>query len=117
MASRNMAMLYGLGGKIRETRNRIGLSLTDLSVAVGSDKSALAKIERGERVPSLETVSKLADEMDVPMASWFQDEASHSASVMEQFIESRNNRLEKLSSEQLSSLQKMIDQALLMAGV
>ena len=82
-----------------------------------SDKSALAKIERGERVPSLETVSKLADEMDVPMASWFQDEASHSASVMEQFIESRNNRLEKLSSEQLSSLQKMIDQALLMAGV
>ena len=56
MASRNMAMLYGLGGKIRETRNRIGLLLTDLSVAVGSDKSALAKIERGERVPRLETV-------------------------------------------------------------
>ena len=37
MASRNMAALYGLGGRIHETREQQGLSLTDLSVAVGSD--------------------------------------------------------------------------------
>ena len=76
MASRNMTMLYGLGGRIRETREQHGLSLTDLSVAVGSDKSALSKIEKGERVPNLETIGRLADELDVPMTVWLQETAS-----------------------------------------
>ena len=117
MASRNMAMLYGLGGRIRETRNECGLSLTKLSVAVGSDKSALAKIERGERVPSLETLGKLADEMSVPVASWFKEDASSNTDVMSRFLAARNSRLEKLSPEQLSNLQASIDLLLNMAGV
>ena len=116
MASRNMSVLYGLGGMIRETRNERGLSLTGLSVAVGSDKSALAKIERGERVPSLETVVKLADEMDVPVSGWFRETPSSNTAAMEQFMESRNSKLEKLSPEQLSNLQMLIDQALCMVG-
>lgn len=82
MASRNMTMLYGLGGRIRETREQHGLSLTDLSVAVGSDKSALSKIEKGERVPNLETIGRLADELDVPMTVWFQETASSNTNSM-----------------------------------
>ena len=81
MASRNMSMLYGLGGRIRQTREQQGLSLTDLSIAVGSDKSALSKIEKGERVPNLETIGKLADEMGVPMILWFQEPTSSDARV------------------------------------
>lgn len=117
MASRNMTMLYGLGGRIRKTREQLGLSLTDLSVAVGSDKSALSKIEKGERVPNLETIGKLADEMDVPMAMWLQEESTSNSETMKQFVVSKQNRLDKLSPEQLSSLQALINQALTMAGV
>ena len=117
MAGRNAALLYSLGGRIRKTRNDRGLTLMDLAVAVGSDKSALARIERGERVPGLETVGKLADVMGVPMADWFQEEPSSNAHVMGRFMESRNSRLEKLSSKQVTSLQELIDQALCMAGV
>ena len=114
MASRNMAALYGLGGRIRETREQQGLSLTDLSV---SDKSALSKIEKGERVPNLETLSKLADEMDIPMTVWLQGELSSNTERMKQFMASKQSRLDKLSLEQLSNLQIMINQALSMAGV
>ena len=117
MASRNMAALYGLGGRIRETREQQGLSLTDLSVAVGSDKSALSKIEKGERVPNRETLSKLADEMDIPMTVWLQGELSSNTERMKQFMASKQSRLDKLSLEQLSNLQIMINQALSMAGV
>ena len=117
MASRNMSMLYGLGGRIRQTREQQGLSLTDLSIAVGSDKSALSKIEKGERVPNLETIGKLADEMGVPMILWFQEPASSNSETMKQFVESKQSRLDKLSPEQLSNLQALIDQALCMAGV
>ena len=117
MASRNMSMLYGLGGRIRQTREQQGLSLTDLSIAVGSDKSALSKIEKGERVPNLETIGKLADGMGVPMILWFQEPASSNSETMKQFIESKQSRLDKLSPEQLSNLQALIDQALCMAGV
>ena len=77
MASKNMTTLYGLGDRIRETREKCGISLTELANAVGSNKSALSNIERGERVPSLETVSKLADELNVPIATWFQESPSN----------------------------------------
>ena len=117
MASRNMSMLYGLGGRIRQTREQQGLSLTDLSIAVGSDKSALSKIEKGEGVPNLETIGKLADEMGVPMILWFQEPTSSNSETMKQFVESKQSRLDKLSPEQLSNLQALIDQALCMAGV
>ena len=117
MASRNMSMLYGLGGKIRQTREQQGLSLTDLSIAVGSDKSALSKIEKGERVPNLETIGRLADELDVPLTVWFQETASSNTDNMKQFMSSKQSRLDKLSLEQLSNLQMLINQALSMAGV
>jgi transcriptional regulator with XRE-family HTH domain len=117
MASRNMSMLYSLGGRIRQTREQQGLSLTDLSIAVGSDKSALSKIEKGGRVPNLETIGKLADEMGVPMILWFQEPTSSNSETMKQFVESKQSRLDKLSPEQLSNLQALINQALCMAGV
>ena len=87
MASRNMSMLYGLGGRIRKTREQHGLSLTDLSIAVGSDKSALSKIEKGERVPNLETIGKLADEMDVPMILWLQEPTSSNSETIDDIVE------------------------------
>lgn len=87
MASRNMSMLYGLGGRIRQTREQQGLSLTDLSIAVGSDKSALSKIEKGERVPNLETIGKLADEMDVPMILWLQEPTSSNSETIDDIVE------------------------------
>ena len=117
MASKNSEILYGLGNRIRETREDCGMSLTDLALAVGSDRSALGKIERGERVPNVETVGKLADEMGVPMAAWFQEEASSSTEAMFQFMKERQDRLDKLSPDQLSNLMEMMDQALKMAGV
>ena len=117
MASKNSEILYGLGNRIRETREDCGMSLTDLALAVGSDRSALGKIERGERVPNVETVGKLADEMGVPMAAWFQEEASSNVASMQQFMEERQSRLDKLSPDQLINLMGMIDQALKMAGV
>ena len=116
MASRNTTVLYGLGGRIRETRERRGLSLTELSVAVGSDKSALSKIEKGERVPSLETISRLADEMEMPMGAWFQEPPSSNTETMKQFLDSQQSRLDKLSEDQLTNLQMLINQALNMAG-
>ena len=117
MASKNTEILYGLGGRIRKTREECGMSLTDLALAVGSDKSALGKIERGERVPNVDTVGKLADEMRVSMAPWFQEEPSDNVSAMKQFMDEQQDRLDKLSPEQLSNLMGAIDQMLKMSGV
>ena len=72
MASRNTTVLYGLGGRIRETRERRGLSLTE--------------------PPSSNT------------------------ETMKQFLNSQQSRLDKLSEDQLTNLQMLINQALNMAG-
>lgn len=55
--------------------------------------------------------------MDVPVSGWFRETPSSNTAAMERFIEAKNSRLEKLSTEQLSNLQMLIDQALCMAGV
>ena len=71
MASSNTLVLYELGSRIKATRIQQGKSQTELAVAVGYDNSALSKIERGERVPDLITMGKIADELKVPMGAWF----------------------------------------------
>ena len=76
----------------------------------------LSKIEKGERVPSLETIGRLADEMEMPMGAWFQELPSSNTETMKQFLDSQQSRLDKLSEDQLTNLQMLINQALNMAG-
>ena len=45
MADINNSVLYNIGIRIREERNRIGMSQTELADAIGSNKSKISNIE------------------------------------------------------------------------
>ena len=63
-----------VGRKIRQLRlSRVGPKLTqeELSERARISVSFLSMIERGERSPHLETLSKIAGALDVPVAAFF----------------------------------------------
>ena len=66
-----------VGRKIRQLRlARVGPKLTqeELSERARISVSFLSMIERGERAPHLETLSKIAGALDVPLATLFDDQ-------------------------------------------
>jgi transcriptional regulator with XRE-family HTH domain len=55
-------------GRLREAR---GLTQEQLGWAAGLHQTAVARIESGERKPTLETILKLATGLEVPPAELF----------------------------------------------
>jgi transcriptional regulator with XRE-family HTH domain len=56
-----------LGNRIRARRQELGLSLRDLAGRVGLTASFLSQIERDLTSPSLESLRKISDALDVPI--------------------------------------------------
>lgn len=53
--------------KLRDVRKEKGLSLTTLADKLGMDHQRIGRMERGESSITIDTLSKLAAAMDVPM--------------------------------------------------
>jgi transcriptional regulator with XRE-family HTH domain len=74
-----------VGRKIRQLRlSRVGPKLTqeELSERARISVSFLSMIERGERSPHLETLSKIAGALDVPLAALFDDQGENGVDPM-----------------------------------
>jgi len=118
MATANMSVLYELGSRIKATRIYRGKSLTDVAVAVGSDKAAISRIENGIRIPDLITVGKIADEMDIPIGTWFTTPPGNEDNTqkMSYFLIERQEKLNRLKPDQIQNLQNLIDSAIQMVS-
>jgi transcriptional regulator with XRE-family HTH domain len=60
-----------LAREIRSARNARRLTLAGLAARVGLDKGYLSKVERGLKVPSIATVLKIAQALDIPVSQLF----------------------------------------------
>ncbi|HAM34608.1 MAG TPA: XRE family transcriptional regulator [Elusimicrobia bacterium] len=58
-----------LGNSIRPRRLKLGLTQEEMSARVGIHYTFLGHIERGNRLPSLETLARIAEVLKVPMHS------------------------------------------------
>lgn len=54
-----------LGEKLKNTRNKMGLSLSEVSSMTGVSKTMLSQIERSESIPTLATVWKIANGLKI----------------------------------------------------
>lgn len=57
----------GMGKRIRRQRRWVDLSQEQLAELVGVSTSFIGHIERGTRVPSLETIWRICKELEVSM--------------------------------------------------
>jgi transcriptional regulator with XRE-family HTH domain len=63
----------GIGHRLRDLRHKQHITLRDLEAKSGLKKSLLAEIERGEVLPPVATLLKLAKALHVGMASFFEE--------------------------------------------
>ncbi len=63
-----------IGTTIRAYRLQKGLSQGDIEKKTGLLRCYLSRVENGHTVPSLDTLSKIAQALDLPIAQFFVDE-------------------------------------------
>lgn len=67
------AALTGLGRRLRDLRRRRALTLQALSEESGVSIGMLSQIERGVSTPSIRTLQRVAEALDVPIGWFFSD--------------------------------------------
>lgn len=58
-----------LGERVRELRQKRGLTQVDLGERLGLPQSRVSEIEKGSRVPNLETILRLALALDCKVSA------------------------------------------------
>jgi DNA-binding XRE family transcriptional regulator len=64
-ANELITLLTGFGRRVRDARQKAGMTQEDLAVASGVARSYLSVLERGGRDPRLSTITRLARSMDL----------------------------------------------------
>ncbi len=66
-----------IGETIRTFRLQKGMSQGDIEKRTGLLRCYLSRVENGHTIPSLDTLSKIAGAMEVPLSQFFSDGAHH----------------------------------------
>jgi transcriptional regulator with XRE-family HTH domain len=73
-----------IGETIRNFRLQKGMSQGDIEKRTGLLRCYLSRVENGHTIPSLDTLAKIANSMELPLAQFFTDNAgdnNHTKSV------------------------------------
>lgn len=87
-----------IGETIRNFRLQKALSQGDIEKRTGLLRCYLSRVENGHTIPSLDTLAKIANAMDVPLASFFSDHESDG---------NGNRALPQLSDDQVRFLNQV----------
>lgn len=60
-----------IGNRIRELRNRTGLSQEKFAQKIGMDRTNFASVELGKRNISIVNIEKIANGLDVSLSEFF----------------------------------------------
>src|SRR5215813_547276 len=69
-----------IGETIRNYRLQKGMSQGDIEKRTGLLRCYLSRVENGHTIPSLDTLSKIATAMDLPLGQFFTDHFSNGSS-------------------------------------
>lgn len=70
-----------IGETIRQFRLEKGMSQGDIEKRTGLLRCYLSRVENGHTIPSLETLSKIAGAMDMPLGHFFADSLPENGSA------------------------------------
>lgn len=106
-----------LGYNIFKARMRLGISGTELGLRIGSDKSAVSKIENGERNPSFEMILKIANALETLPEELIRFDEEPSESIWIQDLERKMYLLEPEARHSAQiTIEAMINGLLLKQG-
>ncbi|HLH05955.1 MAG TPA: helix-turn-helix transcriptional regulator [Terriglobales bacterium] len=94
----NEPTTMNIGETIRNFRLQKALSQGDIEKRTGLLRCYLSRVENGHTIPSLDTLAKIANAMDVPLASFFSDHETEG---------NGNRNLPQLSDDQVRFLNQV----------
>lgn len=62
-----------LGNRIRELRQKTGLSQEKFALRIGMDRTYFASVEAGKRNIAIVNIEKIANGLDVPLSELFKN--------------------------------------------
>jgi len=80
-----------VGARLKELRRRTGLTQEQLADAVGLDARHLSRLEVGRHFPSLDSLDKIATQLNVPLGEFFQFPNEESTDTLRAFLTSFSN--------------------------
>ena len=100
-----------LGLKIRAARKRAGLTQERLAAQISRTPESVSNIERGEQLPSVETLADLGRVLGVPIAEFFEEVGTAPNGPPERIrLEARlREAVRQLSDRDLAVAVKQID--------
>lgn len=75
-----------IGARIKELRKQAGLTQEKLAFAVELDPRHLSRLEVGKHFPSLDSLVKIADVLNVPLAEFFQFASDESPAALRAYV-------------------------------
>ena len=66
-----------IGETIRNYRLQKGMSQGDIEKRTGLLRCYLSRVENGHTIPSLDTLSKIAGAMELPLSQFFSEQGGH----------------------------------------
>jgi transcriptional regulator with XRE-family HTH domain len=88
-----------IGETIRNFRLQKGMSQGDIEKRTGLLRCYLSRVENGHTVPSLDTLAKIADSLEIPLGQFFAESSDEDGSV--------GKNLPQLSEEEVRFLSQM----------
>jgi transcriptional regulator with XRE-family HTH domain len=73
----NNLILMNIGATIRTYRLQKGMSQGDIEKRTGLLRCYLSRVENGHTIPSLDTLSKIAHAMDLPLGHFFGEQVTN----------------------------------------
>lgn len=65
------AITHAIGGRLREERRRLGLTLQEVALRTGMSLGMISKIENAQTSPSLRTLGRVSLALEVPVTTFF----------------------------------------------
>jgi transcriptional regulator with XRE-family HTH domain len=76
-----------IGARIKELRKQAGLTQEELAEQVELDSRHLSRLEVGKHFPSLDSLERIAEALNVPMAEFFQFTIEDTPAAMRAYID------------------------------
>ena len=99
-------IIFQIGNKIKEIRKKRGLTQAELAEKINVDPKYISRLETGNSTPSIPTIAKISETLDVEMFNFFIVETDKKKN---QLIELISSKLPKANIKELNAIFEILN--------
>lgn len=101
-----------IADKIKTTRTNKGLSQKEIAITIGIDQAQYSRIESGKVEPTLSSLEKIAEALEVRVVEFFNDDEPIDINSFDKSIVEKLRLLDQLDEVEKKSIYNIIDMAI-----